>query len=222
MAPPPNITIQHVKSPGEELLQEATNIYVDTLQDDPTLVGATAGHLDRAPQIILAVLKPIALVSGEFYAATDENGELVGFTAWVPPGRSTFDTEEQAAMGLNSFMESLHPDARGPYLKTVNEDMPHFIDRAMGMPSAEKACYWCWFAGVKPEYQRKGIFRSMLELVTAKAKAQGATMGVLTSNIRNTELLERLGGFVNKGHTKVNAPWGEWEFWCLAKDTSAS
>ncbi|KAI0354394.1 hypothetical protein OH77DRAFT_1496705 [Trametes cingulata] len=221
MAPPPNISIQLVKSPSEELLQEATKIYVDALQNDPTLVGATAGKLDRAPQVIHAVIKPIALVCGEFHAATDENGQLVGFTAWVPPGRSTFDTEEQASMGLNSFMEALHTEARGPYLKTVNEDMPQFIDKAMGMPSAEKACYWCWFAGVKPAYQRKGIFSAMVELVTSKAKAQGATMALLASNAENVAKVEKLG-FTTKGHTKVTAPWGEWEFWCLAKDTTSA
>ncbi|EIW52681.1 uncharacterized protein TRAVEDRAFT_53125 [Trametes versicolor FP-101664 SS1] len=216
---PANIRIQQVTSPSDDLLKAAAQIYVDTLQGDPTLVGATAGHLEHAPEIILAVLTPIARVCGELYAATDADGALVGFSAWVPPGRSTFDTEEQAEMGLTQFLQGrLDAEAHGPYMKTVNEDMPKFIDGALGIPSAEKASYWCWFAAVKPEHQRQGVFRAMLEVVTEKATAQRAVMGFLTSNTTNTALAER-AGFTNKGHTKVSAPWGEWEFWCLAKDT---
>lgn len=50
---------------------------------------------------------------------------------------------------------------------------------------AEKAGYWCWFAAVKPEHQRQGVFRAMLDAVTDKATTQKAVMGFLTSNSTN-------------------------------------
>ncbi|KAH9850931.1 hypothetical protein C2E23DRAFT_860930 [Lenzites betulinus] len=221
--PPSNISIERVTSPSDDILRAAVDIYVEAMYKDPTLVGATAGQLDRAHEIILAVLTPIARECGELYVATDAaaGGALVGFSAWVPPGRSTFDTEEQKQMGLQGFTSELHDGAREPYLKTVNEDMPRFIDNAMGVPSAEKASYWCWFAAVRPEYRRQGIARRMLEIVTQEARAQGgAVLGFLASTAENAALAEKQG-FATKGHTTIRAPWGEWEFWCLAKETAA-
>ncbi len=50
---------------------------------------------------------------------------------------------------------------------------------------AEKSSYWCWFAAVKSEHQRQGVFRAMLDVVTEKATAQNAVMSFLTSNSTN-------------------------------------
>ena len=37
------------------------------------------------------VIRPFSLIAGEMYTARDENGTLVGFTVWIPPGRDGFD-----------------------------------------------------------------------------------------------------------------------------------
>ena len=55
-------------------------------------MGVTGGRPDLGIAMTTGVLKPLSLISGELYTAKDENGELVGFTAWAPPGRATFDT----------------------------------------------------------------------------------------------------------------------------------
>ena len=37
------------------------------------------------------VIRAFSLIAGEMYTARDENGTLVGFTIWIPPGRDGFD-----------------------------------------------------------------------------------------------------------------------------------
>lgn len=58
----------------------------------PDFMPMISGRPDIALSMAVGTLRPLALVSGELYTAKDENGELVGFTAWTPPGRSSFDT----------------------------------------------------------------------------------------------------------------------------------
>lgn len=31
-------------------------------------------------------------LAGEYYTATNENGEIVGYTLWMPPGQELFST----------------------------------------------------------------------------------------------------------------------------------
>lgn len=39
----------------------------------------------------LALLRS-GVLDGEYYEATDDEGELIGYTMWMPPGREPFPT----------------------------------------------------------------------------------------------------------------------------------
>lgn len=56
-----------------------------------TFLAAVSGDMELAPFMSVGIIKPLALIAGEMYTAKDENGILVGFTIWVPPGRSALD-----------------------------------------------------------------------------------------------------------------------------------
>lgn len=67
-------------------------------------MAAVSGRQDLAPLMARAVIRPLALVSGELYTAKDAQGELVGFTIWAPPGRSAFDTYVVAARARGRWL----------------------------------------------------------------------------------------------------------------------
>ena len=59
---------------------------------DPLCYASTGGDLTRLPMLIHPMIAQIAFRLGDMYGAFDENGTLVGFQAWVPPGKALFAT----------------------------------------------------------------------------------------------------------------------------------
>ncbi|KAH9850925.1 hypothetical protein C2E23DRAFT_869627 [Lenzites betulinus] len=163
------------------------------------------------------VIRPLARVAGELYTARNAQGELVGFTLWAPPGRSTFDTPEQLEMGFGEFLAGV--DDRGKvFMGHVNGVIiPRFLQDALGIENAEHECYFCWFAMVQQEYQRKGICRALVDLANEKAKKAGTTMALLAGAEAKVKVYEKLG-FVERGRRKMESPWAEWTFYCMARE----
>ena len=52
------------------------------------LVG---GDVSLLPLLGRAMIHAI-VSAGEYYNAIDESGDLIGFAAWMPPGRDLFET----------------------------------------------------------------------------------------------------------------------------------
>ena len=48
------------------------------------------GQLELLPVFINALIAEIAFKIGDMYGAFDENGAMVGFPAWSPPGKQQF------------------------------------------------------------------------------------------------------------------------------------
>lgn len=88
----------------------------------------------------LAILRA-GVHSGEYYEATNDKGELVGYTMWMPPGNEIFSTsvsifyvlvvfgiglslnyeisEEQKNLGYYEFMSRLSDEAQGYFNSKV-------------------------------------------------------------------------------------------------------
>jgi hypothetical protein len=80
------------------------------------------------------------VLAGEYYEASNEEGELIGYTMWMPPGREMFSTfvffiriligmhsqthdphrEEQRKCGFYEFMSKLSPEAESYFKTKVN------------------------------------------------------------------------------------------------------
>ncbi|OJT11899.1 hypothetical protein TRAPUB_11545 [Trametes pubescens] len=186
---------------------------------EPTFAAAVSGRQDLAPLMARAVIRPLALVSGELYTAKDAQGELVGFTLWAPPGRSAFDTPEQLEMGFNEFLGHVDEEGRAFQMQVNGEVVPKFLEESLGIENAELDCYLCWFAMVREDYQRKGVCRALFDLTYEKAKATGATLALLTGTESNVAVYEKLG-FKERGRQKFESPWAEWTFYCMARDAN--
>ncbi|KAI8977828.1 hypothetical protein BD414DRAFT_495746 [Trametes punicea] len=218
MAPPTNVTFQYEPTPDEKTIEDAAKLYVELFEDDPSLVGVTSGRLDLALLMTKGVLRALSFISGELYTARDENSDLVGFTAWTPPGRSCFDTPDQFELGFGEFLNSLDQEGRDFQHRMFREVLPEFADNAIGIEKAELNCYWCWFAMVRKDYHGKGICRALFNLVYEKAKEKGATMALITQHSVNVGKYERLG-LGKYGQQNFEYHGTEWTYYCMARKT---
>ncbi|OCH89783.1 hypothetical protein OBBRIDRAFT_793938 [Obba rivulosa] len=218
---PSNIKIQRMEKPSEELVEEAVQLFCELMSAGPAAISLTAGKLELMQPMARAMIRPLALLAGEMYTATDENGSLVGFTLWLPPGENMFTTEEQRQMGLYEFMNALPEEGKAYYSTTLGQDFPKVVDEYIGIPSAQTACYWCNFAMVRADYQGKGVAKALFQLVFHKAKEMGAVVGLGTTNLRNVEIYKKIG-LTLRGHRYMHSPWGDWPTWIFSKDMTAT
>ncbi|KZT08580.1 uncharacterized protein LAESUDRAFT_723445 [Laetiporus sulphureus 93-53] len=215
-----NVTVQYVSEPTEDLVEEAVKVFSDLMPEDPLTISLVAGDRRLIPTMARAMIKPIALVVGDMYTATDESGKLAGFTLWLPPGRNLYDTgKEQLEMGYLDLMDKLPEEGRAYFAETMGKDFPKVIDSKTGIESTELNTYWCSFAFVKAEYQGKGVTRAMFELAFEKAKRLGATMALATTAERNVAIYQKLG-FELKGYELMPSQWMPWPVWIFARDAN--
>ncbi|KAF7792946.1 hypothetical protein EIP86_004049 [Pleurotus ostreatoroseus] len=66
------------------------------------------------------------IYSGEYYEAVHQDEGMVGFLMVMPPGKDLFSTEEQRALGLTEFMDSLSAEGK-EYYKTTASAKPDVV-----------------------------------------------------------------------------------------------
>lgn len=59
---------------------------------DPLCCAFTGGDLSILTILNHAMISDIAFKIGDMYGAFDEDGTMVGFQAWVPPGKALFES----------------------------------------------------------------------------------------------------------------------------------
>ncbi|KAJ8497061.1 hypothetical protein ONZ51_g734 [Trametes cubensis] len=218
MTPPANISFQYEANPDDKTIAAAAQLYVDLCKDSTSFMGATSGRLDLALPMAMGVLKPLVRVSGELYTARDEDGNLIGFTVWAPPGRTAFDTPEQLEMGFADFLSQIDEEGKEFQTHLFQEILPAWLARDLGIEDAEREYYWCWFAMVREDHHNKGICRVLFDMTYAKARLTGATMALITDSHDNVAKYEKLG-FAKRGEQKVTSPYGDWSLWCMSRET---
>ncbi|EMD31808.1 hypothetical protein CERSUDRAFT_119380 [Gelatoporia subvermispora B] len=218
---PANISVQQVRTPSEELAEAAIQLYESLMVDDPATDALTAGQPELIGLMARAMIKPSVLIAAEMYTAIDENGVLVGFTLWLPPGSNVCTTEEQRQMGLYQFLASLSEKGREYYTNVLGQEFPRFINAALGIENAKTATYYCAYAMVRTDYQGKGILKALFELVFPQAERLGVMMALATTNGRNVAIYNKLG-FATRGYETMQSPWGEWPAWVFSRSATGS
>lgn len=191
------------------------------LYSDPACPSITGGNLALLPALARAMINATALICGEMYAVTDENGALVGYTLWVPPGRVLFDSEDQRRLGFTEVMKEMSEEGKEYYERVLGVEFPEFLDESIGITQAEMNCYWCNFAMIKEDYQNKGLATAMFALVEEKAKKTGAIMALSTSEDFTSKIYQGMG-FELQGYKMMPSPWKDWPSYVLSKDTKAT
>jgi len=214
---PSNVSVGYVEKPSEEIIDEAVQIFCGLMPDDPAAVAFVGGNISLIPAMAKGMIRPLALISGEMYAATDEDGTLVGFTLWTPPGKALFNTEDQLKEGWMDFVDLLSDEAKGYYAQSMGVEWPAFLDRSLGIENATLNTYYCHFAFVRADYQGKGVAKALFELVFEKARRLRTVTALGTTNEVNVIKYSKIG-LENKGHIVIPSPWRNWPGWAFMKD----
>ncbi|TFY61698.1 hypothetical protein EVJ58_g4354 [Rhodofomes roseus] len=186
------VKIERVSNPSDKLIEDSVELFTSLMQNDVAGISLVGGETTLLGSMARSMIKAAVLVAGEYYPALDENGELAGYALWMPPGRDLFDTPEQRELGLNEFMASL-PEAGKQYYKDVSKT----------------DAWWLHNLFVRPDRQRQGIGRQLIEVVKQKAKEQGQTLACSTTQDYNA-LVYKAYGFEQKGLRTMPSPWGDW------------
>ncbi|THU95813.1 hypothetical protein K435DRAFT_723318 [Dendrothele bispora CBS 962.96] len=209
-------TVQRIESPSAEEIDQAVALFVSLMKDGVTtqcLVGGDLSLVDLMARSIRA-----GCLAGEYYNATTvEDGKMIGFCLWMPPGEDLFNTEEQRALGLTDFMSKLSPEGKEFYKGTYLKVFPSFVGECIG-PTGKKDGWWLHMAMTAPEYQRQEVATSLINLVKEKASKHGDVLALAVSAEENVPVYSSMG-FQNKGKTTVSSEWGEFPIYVFTYET---
>ncbi|CAA7265027.1 unnamed protein product [Cyclocybe aegerita] len=178
-----HFTVKRVESSTNERLEVAAELFTDLMKDNLGAISLAGGEDSLMPLQALALLRA-GVHSGEYYEASNEQGELVGYTLWMPPGQEMFSTEEQKQLGLYEFMAKLSDEAKEYYRTKYMAEFPGFVASLLG-PMGKLDSWWLHMAMIRRDYQRQGVFRALLSLVREKAAAAGQYLATCTTNDDN-------------------------------------
>ncbi|EPS99419.1 hypothetical protein FOMPIDRAFT_1050695 [Fomitopsis schrenkii] len=218
----PNIRIVEVKEPTDAMIEQAVEVTALVLKDDDSCFIWTGGKPELLPEFMSAIIRASWLCegAGETYVALDEDGTLVGYSQWIPPGRDLWDSEDQRQLGYYDFMAKLSDEGKKYFEESLGNFFPKYLDEAFGMPQSQTKTHFCNLAMVRPECQKKGIATAMFKLAYDRAKQTGATLALSTGISHNVTVYEHIG-MTLVGHRSWDSPWGEWRSWAFEWKTRA-
>ncbi|KAG7095677.1 hypothetical protein E1B28_006393 [Marasmius oreades] len=197
----------HLPNPTEDQITQTVKVFYEAFNrkfflaalQDPTLVEPLIKSLVRA-----------TIVGGQLHVV-DSLAGIVGATLCFGPGQRSLGSEEQKQQGFNQLMEKVNKDARrwfteyfvglsnyGVVASTsfscvqVTIMLHDSVDRVHG-PGVQDQNYHIQIFGVLPEYQGKGIGKTLLHHIEQKAKSENADVVLETIQPRNVSIYEKLG-----------------------------
>jgi len=212
-------TVQRIENPTEEQIDISADLFYELMKDNQGAISLSGGDKSLMKLQALAILRGAAF-GGEYYTATTPEGELIGYTLWMPPGQELFTTEEQRKPGFYDFMTRLSEAGKEYFRTTYLAHFPGFVNGILG-PTGKRDAWWLHMAMVRPDHQKKGITRALINLVREKASKSGDTLACSTTNDDNVPVYLALG-FTHRGKKIMPSPWGDWPVHLFSLDTSSS
>jgi len=210
-------TVQQVENPSEDQIIASANLFYDLMHEDKAALSLSGGDKTLI-KVQAAALPRAGALAGEYYAATNGEGEIVGFTMWMPPGQDMFSTEEQRNLGFYDFMARLPEEGKEYFKTTYLAHFPGFVSGILG-PTGKVDSWWMHMCMVRSDYQRKGIAKALINLVREKAKKSGETLACGATDDSNVPVYKAIG-FSHRGQIVIPSPWGDWPAHLFTLDTS--
>ncbi|KAF8636155.1 hypothetical protein AX17_003750 [Amanita inopinata Kibby_2008] len=208
------LTFQHVQKPTEEQVEVAVALFVDLMKNETATRSLCGGDAALMPDMVRSALKAGIYAAGEFYIATDEEGAIVGFTLWMPPGQDMFSTPDERELGLNDFMTRLSDAGREYYRTTYMVQFPEFVNGLLG-PRGKTDAWWLHMAMVRRDQHRKGVAMTLIDMVRKKAAESEKTLAVATTKDPNILFYQKCG-FKLMGSKMMPSQWGDWPLHILS------
>jgi GNAT superfamily N-acetyltransferase len=212
-----SFTIQRVNNPTEEQIDISADLFYDLMKENQGAISLSGGDKSLMKLQALAILRAGAL-AGEYYTATNPDGELVAYTLWMPPGQELFSSEEQRKLGFTEFMTRLPEEGKEYFRTAYLAHFPGFVNGILG-PAGKRDSWWLHMAMVRSDYQKKGITRALINAVRDKASKSGDTLACSTTNNDNVPVYTALG-FTRRGEKIMPSPWGDWPVHLFSLNTS--
>ncbi|TCD71627.1 hypothetical protein EIP91_007374 [Steccherinum ochraceum] len=153
------------------------------------------------------------ILEGEFYAATDETDDILGFAMTMPKGRILFSTDEQKKLGLTDFMARLSEEGKKWYTEEYLKVFPQFVAKCLE-PDTMVDVWWIHMVFTRSHDQKQGIATGLVKMIVGQALALGHTIALSTTLAVNVRIYEQMG-FKVIGHKVATSPWGDWSLWVL-------
>ncbi|TFK18154.1 hypothetical protein FA15DRAFT_273443 [Coprinopsis marcescibilis] len=202
-----NFVVERVVNPSDAEIKASVNLFIDLMKTDISVLSLVGNELELIPVMIEAMLRAGAL-EGEYYTATNEEGVLVGYAMWMPPGRDLFGTETQRSLGLYDFMSRLPEATKEYYRDTYMAQFPNFVSDNLG-PTGKTDAWWLHQAMVRRDYHRQGICKAFVGAILGKTKGKKVTLGTTTTADENIAVYTGLG-FKQKATMAMPSLLGDW------------
>jgi len=80
---------------------------ITTQTQDIAALSLSGGEAALIPEMARAILKAGIFAAGEYYTATNDKGEIVGFAMWMPPGQEMFSTSVASILFFDRYRLAL-------------------------------------------------------------------------------------------------------------------
>ncbi|OTB08166.1 hypothetical protein M426DRAFT_201956 [Hypoxylon sp. CI-4A] len=114
-----------------------------------------------------------------------------GVALWMPPGKEMDDWLTVIRSGMWRLHYQLSAEGRKRYYQEL---LPVLHDaKAQTMGDRDNDCYYLVYLGTKPNGQRRGYGRKLIEQMAAKADAEGRAMYLESSSLKNNSYYAKFG-----------------------------
>ncbi|KAI1337391.1 hypothetical protein F5Y15DRAFT_417858 [Xylariaceae sp. FL0016] len=119
-----------------------------------------------------------------------------GVALWMPPGKEADDWLTIIRSGMWRLYYKLSAQGRKRYYDELLPVLHHTKQEVMG--DRDNDCYYLVYLGTKPNGQRKGYGRKLLEQMAKKADAEGRAMYLESSSEKNNSYYKKFGFEIKK------------------------
>ncbi|EMD34590.1 hypothetical protein CERSUDRAFT_116760 [Gelatoporia subvermispora B] len=200
--------VQLLKDASEEQINSAVEIFCICMKNDIATICLAGGDVALVAPMIRSLLRA-GREFGEFYVATDEKENIIGFALYAPPGQAAYSTEEQRAMGFNDFWAQVSDVGKEYYKTHLNGEWKEYVNETLQSPTAIRDTYWLSMLMVHPSHRRQGVARALIQPVREIVAMTGARFTLHTADARNVVKYQGLGFELLKERT-FWSPWGDW------------
>ncbi|KAI0831695.1 hypothetical protein BC628DRAFT_1310791, partial [Trametes gibbosa] len=152
------------------------------------------------------------IIWGEFWTA-EEDGELVGFMTWTPPGvEPKIPCDERAKLSAD-FFNAVSEEGKEYVRSAMGPQFRDILTQALGENGKDEG-WWLRIAMVRPDKQGQGIARKLFEPMRQKAAERNEHIACSTTTSLNVKIYQALG-FELRGSRLMPCKWGDWTLYVL-------
>ncbi|THV00357.1 hypothetical protein K435DRAFT_776582 [Dendrothele bispora CBS 962.96] len=197
------ITVHHIQECSDDQVQELVTICTRAFAGDFTHEVILGGNRTIAQDYFAAIIRA-GLDGGQIYGVKNDEGKVVAFGIWFPPGTRLFQRKEQLELGYNDFFAKLTPDYQD-WNKHAWSDIAKYRDETLFTQEEAARRWWCSHLSTDPDYQGQGFGKAIVKEVFEKAKAANQLIALMTEPDDNVKKYRRMG-FIERGKCKVSTP----------------